>query len=114
MSVLKGIVAAVVIVSACASVSVAQPARTPLPSWNDAAPKKAIVAFVERVTEAGSPDFVPVAGAHRDVRQRRHAVGRAADVLPAALRARPREGARPAASGVEGRRSRSPRCSRAT
>jgi phosphoglycolate phosphatase-like HAD superfamily hydrolase len=32
----------------------------PLPSWNDTAPKKAIVAFVERVTKDGSPDFVPV------------------------------------------------------
>jgi len=33
-------------------------AQDPLPSWNDAAPKKAIVAFVERVTKEGSPDFV--------------------------------------------------------
>jgi phosphoglycolate phosphatase-like HAD superfamily hydrolase len=32
----------------------------PLPSWNDTAPKKAIVAFVQRVTHEGSPDFVPV------------------------------------------------------
>jgi phosphoglycolate phosphatase-like HAD superfamily hydrolase len=31
-----------------------------LPSWNDTAPKQAIVAFVERVTKPGSPDFVPV------------------------------------------------------
>src|SRR4029453_18323751 len=30
----------------------------PLPSWNDTAPKKAIVDFVERVTKEGSPDFV--------------------------------------------------------
>jgi phosphoserine phosphatase len=36
-------------------------ASEPLPSWNDTAPKKAIVAFVERVTKAGSPDFVPPA-----------------------------------------------------
>jgi phosphoserine phosphatase len=34
-------------------------ADDPLPSWNDTAPKKAIVAFVERVTKPGSPDFVP-------------------------------------------------------
>ena len=34
-------------------------AQDPLPSWNDTAPKKAIVAFVEKVTKAGSPDFVP-------------------------------------------------------
>ena len=35
-------------------------AADPLPSWNDTAPKKAIVAFVERVTKEGSSDFVPV------------------------------------------------------
>lgn len=34
-------------------------AADPLPSWNDTAPKKAIVAFVENVTKEGSPDFVP-------------------------------------------------------
>ena len=33
-------------------------AQDPLPSWNDTAPKQAIVAFVERVTHQGSPDFV--------------------------------------------------------
>jgi phosphoglycolate phosphatase-like HAD superfamily hydrolase len=36
-------------------------AQEPLPSWNDTAPKKAIVAFVERVTKQGSSDFVPAA-----------------------------------------------------
>ena len=36
-------------------------AADPLPSWNDTASKKAIVAFVEKVTKEGSPDFVPVA-----------------------------------------------------
>jgi hypothetical protein len=30
-----------------------------LPSWNDTASKNAIVAFVDRVTKQGSPDFVP-------------------------------------------------------
>jgi hypothetical protein len=30
-----------------------------LPSWNGTAAKKAIIAFVERVTKEGSPDFVP-------------------------------------------------------
>ncbi len=35
-------------------------AEDPLPSWNDTASKKAIVAFVERVTKEGSADFVPV------------------------------------------------------
>jgi len=33
-------------------------AEDPLPSWNDNGPKKAIVAFVERVTKQGSPDFI--------------------------------------------------------
>jgi hypothetical protein len=32
----------------------------PLPSWNDTAPKKAIMAFVEKVTKQGSPDFIPL------------------------------------------------------
>jgi hypothetical protein len=32
-----------------------------LPSWNDTASTNAIVAFVERVTKRGSPDFVPEA-----------------------------------------------------
>jgi hypothetical protein len=34
-------------------------AADPLPSWNDTAPKKAILAFVEKVTQSGAPDFVP-------------------------------------------------------
>lgn len=33
-------------------------AADPLPSWNDTDSKKAIVAFVEKVTRDGSPDFV--------------------------------------------------------
>src|SRR5215218_11056209 len=33
-------------------------AQEPPRSWNDTAPKQAIVAFVERVTTQGSPDFV--------------------------------------------------------
>jgi len=32
----------------------------PLPSWNEGPSKKAIVDFVDRVTKAGGPDFVPV------------------------------------------------------
>lgn len=31
----------------------------PLSSWNDTAPKQAILSFVEKVTKQGSPDFVP-------------------------------------------------------
>jgi hypothetical protein len=36
-------------------------AADPLPSWNDAAAKKAIIEFVTKVTTEGSPDFVPAA-----------------------------------------------------
>jgi len=36
-------------------------ATDPLPSWNDIGAKKAIVGFVQRVTEKGSADFVPPA-----------------------------------------------------
>jgi hypothetical protein len=32
--------------------------KGPLPSWNETTPKRAIVAFVEKVTRSGSPDFV--------------------------------------------------------
>jgi hypothetical protein len=32
----------------------------PLPSWNDGKTKNDIIAFVEKVTTEGSPDFVPV------------------------------------------------------
>jgi len=42
----------------------APPARAqtdPLPSWNDGPSKQAIIAFVDRVTKQGSPDFVPPA-----------------------------------------------------
>lgn len=39
----------------------AQAQADPLPSWNDTAPKAAIVAFVEKVSKEGSPDFVPEA-----------------------------------------------------
>ncbi|MBI4580830.1 MAG: haloacid dehalogenase-like hydrolase [Planctomycetes bacterium] len=34
-------------------------AEDPLPSWNERAAKQSIVAFVQRVTVSGSPDFVP-------------------------------------------------------
>jgi hypothetical protein len=36
-------------------------ASDPLPSWNDAASKNAVVTLVEQVTEKGSPNFVPFA-----------------------------------------------------
>ncbi|CAD74980.1 MAG TPA: haloacid dehalogenase-like hydrolase [Rhodopirellula baltica] len=40
--------------------SVTAVASDPLASWNDNAAKQSVVAFVERVTDEGSPDFVPV------------------------------------------------------
>jgi phosphoglycolate phosphatase-like HAD superfamily hydrolase len=40
---------------------VQQTLTDPLPSWNDTAPQKSIIAFVERVTKEGTPDFVPIA-----------------------------------------------------
>jgi len=36
-------------------------AADPLPSWNDGQSKRSITAFVEKITQAGSPNFVPVA-----------------------------------------------------
>ncbi|HEY6633952.1 MAG TPA: HAD family hydrolase [Rhizobiaceae bacterium] len=39
--------------------SIAASQSDPLPSWNDTAPKAAIVEFVEKVSKQGSPDFVP-------------------------------------------------------
>ncbi|MEI6200711.1 MAG: haloacid dehalogenase-like hydrolase, partial [Enhydrobacter sp.] len=47
-----------------ASLSWAAPAfaqSDPLSSWGDTPAKASIVALVEKVTRAGSPDFVPVA-----------------------------------------------------
>ena len=35
-------------------------AADPLPSWNDGKAKQSIIAFVEKATKPGSPDFVPV------------------------------------------------------
>ena len=35
-------------------------ATDPLPSWNDGPAKQSIIAFVEKVTNPGSPDFVPM------------------------------------------------------
>ena len=40
-------------------VAPAQAQTDPLPSWNDTGPKAAIVAFVDKVTKDGTPDFVP-------------------------------------------------------
>jgi phosphoglycolate phosphatase-like HAD superfamily hydrolase len=52
------VVLAAGLVLACAQS--APTVKDPLPSWNETAPKKAVIAFVEKVTKEGSPDFVPV------------------------------------------------------
>ena len=41
--------------------ALAQVPGDPLPSWNNTGPKAAILAFIERVTRQGSPNFVPEA-----------------------------------------------------
>jgi len=51
---------------ACTLTSADQPsadqpsANQPLPSWNQSASKTAIIDFVRRVTDKGSPDYIPV------------------------------------------------------
>lgn len=47
-------------ITAALLVAVAR-AADPLPSWNDTAPKQAILKFVEKTTTVGSPDYVPAA-----------------------------------------------------
>ena len=54
---MKGTLKAFLALSSWLAAAVAL-AADPLPSWNDTAPKRAIVAFVERATLPGSPDFV--------------------------------------------------------
>jgi len=51
------------VLTTCALIAAAAVAHAAdsLPSWNEGAAKKAIVAFVEKVTKEGTPDFVPVA-----------------------------------------------------
>ena len=51
---------AAVVIAALALSSPQAAAQDPLPSWNDTAPKRAIIAFVSRVTKPGTSDFVPV------------------------------------------------------
>jgi len=51
---------AATLVCALALIATVAHAADPLSSWNDGEAKKAIIAFVEKVTTAGSPDFVPV------------------------------------------------------
>ena len=80
--------------------SVAQPAD-PLPSWNDGPAKQSIIEFVTKVTTAGSPDFVPVP--ERIATFDNDGTLWCEQPVPVQLllRARPREGARAAASRME-------------
>jgi hypothetical protein len=52
-----------IVLLACAVACLATTVRAadPLPSWKDGKAKQSILAFVEKVTKEGSPDFVPVA-----------------------------------------------------
>jgi hypothetical protein len=52
--------ATVALVCAMAVTASAAPPTDPLPSWNDGRTKQSIIAFVEKVTNPDSPDFVPV------------------------------------------------------
>jgi len=55
----QNFLAALLICALAFTASVAK-AADPLSSWNDGPAKRSIVGFVEKVTRAGSPDFVPV------------------------------------------------------
>jgi len=51
---------AAALIGALAFTTVTSQAADPLPSWNDGPAKQSIIAFVEKVTKLGSPEFVPV------------------------------------------------------
>lgn len=51
---------ALIFTSLCCKAAIAWSAD-PLPSWNDGKTKQSIIDFVEKVTQTGSPDFVPPA-----------------------------------------------------
>src|SRR5579871_1805235 len=57
---LKSILAAAALIGALVFTTGLSQAGDPLPSWNDGPAKQSIIAFVEKVTKPGSPDFVPV------------------------------------------------------
>jgi hypothetical protein len=56
----KPILVAAGLIVALVLTTVTSQAADPLPSWNDGPAKRSIIAFVERVTNQTSPDFVPV------------------------------------------------------
>ena len=53
--------AAVQVIAPFFALAAAAHAAEPLPSWNEGAAKRSIIAFVEQVTKVSSPDFVPPA-----------------------------------------------------
>jgi phosphoglycolate phosphatase-like HAD superfamily hydrolase len=55
----RGLIAAALMVATFLATTIAR-AADPLPSWNDGPAKTSIVAFVTKVTTAGSPDFMPM------------------------------------------------------
>src|SRR5512139_2152355 len=56
----KALVVATALVGALALPTTGALAADPLPSWNEGKAKQSIITFVEKVTQPGSPDFVPV------------------------------------------------------
>ena len=52
------IIPAAALLAALAFTTTIARAADPLPSWNNTAPKQAILQFVKKVTKAGSPEFV--------------------------------------------------------
>jgi phosphoglycolate phosphatase-like HAD superfamily hydrolase len=60
-TILRSVTAASLVVLAGCQTAERAVDADPLPSWNDTAPKQAIVAFVDKVTHLDTPDFVPPA-----------------------------------------------------
>ena len=57
---LKAVLLVAALIGVVAFTSGPSQAADPLPSWNNGPAKQSIIAFVEKVTKPGSPDFVPV------------------------------------------------------
>src|SRR6266568_4687499 len=55
----QNLIAAALVCALALATTVARATADPLPSWNDGATKKSITDFVAKVTEEGSPNFVP-------------------------------------------------------
>src|SRR5438132_5082064 len=55
----QNLLASALVCALALATTVARATADPLPSWNDGATKKSITDFVAKVTEEGSPNFVP-------------------------------------------------------